>query len=74
MALKRTRVPFYGKREAAFTHLATGAMRSGDRDRANELFGAVESSIRNRFERHLDNGRRKSCHAGKSSHRTPRGY
>lgn len=74
MALKRTLAPFYGKREAAFTRLGGAAMRSNDRDRATALFEAAANSIRRRYERHIDNGRRKSCNAGKSGHRNVRGY
>lgn len=74
MALKRTLAPLYGKREAAFTRLGAVAMRSNDRDRAAGLFEAAANSIRRRYERHIANGRRKACNAGKSGHRNVRGY
>lgn len=74
MALKRTIVPFYGKRAAAFTRLGAAAMKSGDRDRAAELFNAAANSIRTRFNAHLARGRRKPCNPGKTGRRRSRGY
>lgn len=71
MALKRTCVPFFGKREAAFTRLGSAAMRSGDREAATSYFQAAENSIRRRYERHVNNGRRKQRAA---VHCTPRGF
>lgn len=75
MALKRTRVPFYGKREAAFTRLATQAMRSGHHEDADRLHTAAAHHIEMKFNAHLARGRRKPIRTAGGQHgRSSRGY
>lgn len=52
MALKRTRMPFYGKRETRLTELATKIAREGNYDVAARVYAAIEDGLHRKRKAH----------------------
>lgn len=52
MALKRTRMPFYGKRETSLTELATKIAREGNYGTAARVYAAIEDGLHRKRKAH----------------------